>query len=213
MRGRAGAKPELLNHAPAALPAVLMLAAFSALFPIPARAAEPIRGAALGIGMETGALLVRYEDEPVGAQSWISLRLLLETALAGPLGLGFSLGYHFVDESDPATLLLYRGHHGLEIAAELLLRSGLAADRPRFGLAAGGSASFDMYNRTELLFFYPTVMAEPYLELPIEGPPRHTLSLGLPCRLNFRRDLELSGSVGLALSWRWYPKWKKEQSI
>ena len=105
--------------------------------------------------------------------------------------------------------MLYRGHHGLEAATYLLLRSALAADRPRGGLAAGGSASFDVYNLTELLFFYPSLIAEPYLELPIEGPPRHTFSFGLPFRLDFRRDLELSASIGLELSWRWYPAWKE----
>lgn len=137
------------------------------------------------------------------------MRLLVEFPLAGPLGLGFSLGYHLIDESSPVAGVLYRGHNGLEVATCLLLRSALAAGRPRGGLAAGGSASFDVYNRTELLFFYPSLIFEPYLELPSDGPPRHTFSFGLPFRLDFRRDLELSASVGLELAWRWYPAWKE----
>ncbi len=139
------------------------------------------------------------------------MRLLLETSLAAILGLGFSLGYHYTEESGPATGVLYRGHNGLEAGMHLLLRSGLAAGRPRGGLAVGGSANFDVYNRTELLFFYPSLTAQPYVELPIEGPPRHTLGFGLPCRLDFRRDLDLAASIGLEVRWGWYPRWKKER--
>jgi hypothetical protein len=198
MRGAAAAK------------AGWLMAALAVLLPLQAAADAPLRGAALGAGVEMGADLVRSPLWPANAQSRISLRLLLETGLYGPLGLGFALGYHFVDASDPAVGVLYRGHHGLEVAANLLLRSALAPDRPRLGLAAGGSANFDLYSRTELLFFYPAIMIEPYLELATLGPPRHAFGLGLPCRWSFRRDLEVSGSIGLALSWRWYPGWRKQ---
>jgi hypothetical protein len=174
---------------------------------------DRIGGSALGAGLQAGTAVVRSPQDPANVQSWLSMRLLLELPLAGVLGLGFSAGYRFADESNPATGVLYRGHNGLEVASYLLLRSALHADRPaaRAGIAMGGSASFDVYNRTELLFFYPSLSAEPYLELPMAGPPRHTLSFGLPCRLDFRRDLEVSASIGLALSWRWYPKWKMER--
>jgi hypothetical protein len=188
----------------------MLLAAFSALSPAPSHAASPIGGVALGAGLEGGAAVSNSPYWPAKAQSWLSMRLLVETPLAGPLGLGFSLGYHRAEESNVAAGFLYRGHNGLDAGTYLLLRSGLAAGRPRAGLAVGGSASFDVYNRTKLLFFYPSLTAEPYLELPTEGPPRHTLSFGLPCRLDLRRDLDLAASIGLELSWRWYPRWKKE---
>jgi hypothetical protein len=187
----------------------MLLAALPALSAVPA-GADWIRGPALGAGFAAGAALSDSPYWPAKAQTQLSLRLLLETPLVGFLGLGFSLGYHLADESNAAAGFLYRGHHGLEAGTCLLLRSRLAAARPRGGLAVGGSANFDVYNRTELLFFYPSLTAESYLELPIEGPPRHTLSFGLPCRLDFRRDLDLAASVGLELSWRWYPRWKKE---
>lgn len=189
----------------------MLLAALSAVFPVPLRAFSPVGGAALGAGLQAGAAVARSPYWPANSQSWISLRLLLETALVSPLGLGFSLGYRFVEESEPASGVLYRGHRGLEVATFLLFRSVLDADRPaaRGGIAIGGSANFDVYNRTELLFFYPSLTAEPYLELPSESPPRHTFGLGLPCRLDYRKDLELSASIGLELSWRWYPAWKE----
>jgi hypothetical protein len=137
------------------------------------------------------------------------MRLLLEFPLLRVLGLGFSLGYHLADESVLVSGVRYRGHHGLEAATFLLLRSALTADRPRAGIAAGGSANFDVYNLTELLFFYPSLTAGLYLELPIGGPPRHSFGFGLPCRLDFRRDLVLSASVALEMCWRWYPAWKE----
>jgi hypothetical protein len=189
----------------------MLLAALSALLPVPA-GADGLGGLALGAGLEVGAALARSPYDPANAQSWLSARLLLEAPLVGVLGLGFSLGYHLADESDPVTGVLYRGHKGLEAAAYLLFRPVLAADQPkaRVGFIAGSTANFDMYDRTELLFFYPSLAAELYLELPIEGPPGHTFSLGLPFRLDFRKDLDLSASVCLGLRWRWYPKWKRE---
>jgi hypothetical protein len=189
----------------------MLLAALPALSAVPA-GADWIRGPALGIGLGAGAALSDSPYWPAKAQTWLSLRLMLEAPLAGFLGLGFSLGYHLVDESNAAAGFLYRGHNGVEAAAYLLLRPLLDAARrtARWGMAVGGSANFDVYNRTELLFFYPSLTVEPYVELPTEGPPRHTFSFGLPCRLDFRRDLDLAASVGLELSWRWYPRRKKE---
>ena len=200
------AKPGLLSF-------LMLFAALSASFPAMAGAASPIRGPALGVGFGAGAALARSPYWPAKAQSWLSMRLLLETPLENILGLGFSLGYHFADDSNLAAGFLYKGHHGLEAAIYLLFRSALDADRPaaRYGMAVGGSVNFDVYNRTELLFFYPSYTAKPYLELPINGPPGHTFSFGLPCRLNYRKDLDLAASIGLELSWRWYPRWKKKE--
>jgi hypothetical protein len=190
----------------------MLLAALSALCPLPAGAAPDIGGAALSAGFAAGAAVANSPQWPAKAQSWLSVRLQVETPLVAILGLGFFLGYHLIEDSNLASGFLYRGHHGLEAGTVLLLRSSLAAGRPRGGLAVGGSASFDAYNRTELLFFYPSLTAEPYLELPIAGPPRHTFGFGLPCRLDFRRDLDFAASVGLEVRWAWYPRWKQEQT-
>jgi hypothetical protein len=200
MKGRAAAKP-----------AAMLFAALLALFSVAAGEATPLRGPALGFGMEVGAALARSPYWPLKDQAWLSTRLMLEIQLAGILGLGFSLGYHVADDSDPAAGYLYRGHNGMEVSTYLLLRPVLAAEQPRarVGCILGGSANFDMYNHTELLFFYPSLMAEPYIELPTEVPPRITFCIGLPFRLDFRRDMDLSSSVGLGLRWRWYPKWRR----
>ncbi len=194
-----------------ALAAAMLLPALLALSPVPA-GADRIRGPALAAGFAAGDAVADSPDWPAKAQMWLSARLLLEAPLVAILGLGFSLGYHWYDESNLTAGFLYRGHRGLEARMCLLLRSGLIAGRPRGGLAVGGSANFDLYNRTELLFFYPSLVAEPYLELPIAGPPRHTFSLGLPCRLDFRRDLDFAASVGLEVRWAWYPRWKQEET-
>ncbi len=204
------AKPGPLASTPAAATVALLLAALWALSPMPAGAASPAGGPALGGGLEVGAALARSAYWPLKEQSWLSTQLMLEIPLADVLALGFSLGYGYFSDSNAAAGFLYRGHNGLEAAAYLVFGPALAARRPRtrVGMAIGGSVNFDAYNRTELLFFYPSLTAEPFLELPIEAPPRHSFSFGLPCRLSYRRDLDLSASVGLGLRWRWYPKWK-----
>jgi hypothetical protein len=189
--------------------AMLCIAAFGAWSPLWARALSPASGAALGAGLQAGVAVARSPLDTAGLQSRLAARLLLEFPLGRALGLGFSLGYHLVNESAPVQGVLYRGHNGLEFATYLLLRSALTADRPRAGIAVGGQASFDIYNLTELLFFYPSLTAGPYLELPIAGPPRHTFSFALPWSLDFRRDLQLSTSIGLEIVWRWYPAWKE----
>ena len=206
------AKRGLLASGPAVVPAAMLLAALSVLLPTSACADKPIGGPALGFGLEVGAGLARSPYWPLKEQFWLSPRLSLEIPLADLLALGLSVAFRYTADSDVAAGFLYRGHHGLEAAACLLFRPTPAADRPnaRVGIAVGGSASFDVYNRTELLFFYPSLTAEPCLELPIEGPPKHTFGFGLPFRLDYRKDMELSASVGLSVRWRWYPKWKQE---
>jgi len=200
------AKPGLLSF-------LMLFAALSASFPAMAGAASPIRGPALGVGFGAGAAVSGSPYWPSKAQSRLAIRLMQENRLGGIWGLGFSLGYHLAEDSNAAAGFLYRGHNGLEAGTYLLLRPPLDAERPtaRWGMAVGGSANFDVYNRTDLLFFYPSLTVEPYVELPTEGPPRHTFSFGFPFRVDFRRDLSSAVCFGLELSWRWYPRWKKKE--
>ncbi len=222
MRGRAGAKPGLLAGAPAAVMAALanrplfamLFAALSALFPVSASPFSPIGGLALGAFAGGGVALAESPYFPLKAQPWWSTALALEVPLGSQLGLGFSLGFHQAGASDAAAGWLYRGYHGLEVGAYLLGRGLLAGAEGRpvllGGMAVGATASFEVYSRTELLFFYPSLLLEPYLELHLPRLGRHTFSLGLPNRVHFRKDMDMSASLGLNLRWRWYPRWKKE---
>jgi hypothetical protein len=227
MRGRAGAKPGLLTcrycgpsarlfgvltGAPTAASAVLLFATLLALFPVPARASSPIRGTALGAYAGGGVLLADSPYFPTKAQPWWSAGFALEVPLGGPWGLGFSLGFHQSGASNAAAGFLYRGFYGLEAGAYILSRSLQAGTEggPMLlgGMALGASASFEAYSMTELLFFYPSFLFEPYLELHLPRLGRHTFGLGLPYRVHFRKDLTISASLGLNLRWRWYPKGK-----
>ena len=204
----------------AAVLAALLLPALSAatdtLVPAAARRiASPIRGLALGAGEGAGVALARSPYWPLNVQPWYTVNLSLDVPVVSLFGLGFILGFRGAGASDPVTGVLYRGHHGMETGAYLYGRGRLARAGDRLdllgGILAGGSANFEVYSLTELLFFYPSLLVEPYLELHFPRLGAHTFSLSLPARLDFRRDLELSASVGLGLRWRWYPKHRKEQ--
>ncbi len=204
----------------AAVLAALLLPALSAaagtLVPAAARRiASPIRGLALGAGEGAGVALARSPYWPLNVQPWYTVNLSLDVPVVSFFGLGFSLGFRGTGDSDPATGVLYRGHHGLETGAYLYGRGRLARTGDRLdlrgGIIAGSSANFEVYSLTELLFFYPSLLWEPYLELHFPRLGAHTFSLSLPARLDFRRDLDLSASVGLGLRWLWYPKYNKEQ--
>jgi hypothetical protein len=170
----------------------------------------PARGPILGLGLELGSALARSPYWPLNAQPRFASSLSLEVPLSGIAGLGFTLGYHGMGSSPPSAGVLYRGHSGLEAGAYLAGhgRLGRGGERLRLrgGLQAGASASLDTYSQTELLFFYPSLLLEPCLELHFPRLGAHTFSLSLPARLDFRRDLELSASAGLGLRWRWYAR-------
>ena len=204
----------------AAVLAALLLPALSAatdtLVPAAARRiASPIRGLALGAGEGAGVALARSPYWPLNVQPWYTVNLSLDVPVVSLFGLGFILGFRGAGASDPVTGVLYGGHHGLEAGAYLYGRGRLARAGDRLdllgGILAGGSANFEVYSLTELLFFYPSLLVEPYLELHFPRLGAHTFSLSLPARLDFRRDLELSASAGLGLRWRRYPIHNKEQ--
>jgi hypothetical protein len=173
-----------------------------------------IRGVALGAGGGGGAALTRSPYFPLKAQPWYAVGLDLEVPLIRWLGLGFGLSFRGTGPSNAAAGFLYRGHHGLDAILFAYGRGRLSRAGNRLdligGIAAGASANFEVYSMTELLFFYPSLLLEPYLEFHFPRMGRHTFSLCLPARLDFRKDLDLSASVGLGLRWRWYPGWKKE---
>ena len=173
----------------------------------------PIRGFALGAGGGGGVALAGGPGFPVKAQPWWTAELAVEAPLADMLGIGVSADFRQAGASSADGGIVYRGHYGLGIAAYLYGRQQLS-DTERLdlllGVAFGGAASFDAYNMTELLFFYPSLLLEPYLEFHFLRLGGHTFSLTLPLRLDFRRDLDTAASAGLGLRWRWYPAHKAE---
>jgi hypothetical protein len=177
--------------------------------------AATIHGLALGAYAGGGVSFAASPYFPLKTQPWWSSGLALELAMGSQLGLGLSLGYHQAAVSSAAAGWVYRGYLGLEAGAYLFGRGPhpTASERLELvgGLAVGASARFDTYTRTELLFFYPSLWFEPYLEFHSPRLGRHTLSLGLPNQIHFRKDMDMSASLGLNVRWRWYPGWNKER--
>ena len=183
--------------------------------PAPSPAAT-IHGLTLGAYAGGGASLAASPYFPPKVQPWWSSGLALELAMGSQLGLGLSLGYHQAAVSSAAAGWLYRGYLGLEAGAYLfgrgLLAGGAEQQELIGGVAMGASARFDTYTRTELLFFYPSLLFEPYLEFHSPRLGRHTFSLGLPLQVHFRKDMNFSASLGLNVRWRWYPGWQREEA-
>ena len=174
--------------------------------------AAPIRGFALGAGVGGGVALAGGAGFPVKAQPWWSAELAVEVPLAEMLGLGMAADFHQIGASSLGGGFLYRGHYGLGAGAYLYGRQQLLrTERTELilGVGFGGSASFDLYSMTELIFFYPSLLLEPYLELHFLRLAAHTFSLTMPMRLDLRKDLDTAASAGLGLRWRWYPAHKE----
>jgi len=196
-------------------------ATFGLLLLLPTLAAAPlssdtvIRGFALGLRSGWAMALTQSPLFPMKAQAAWEGGALAELPLFSFLALGFSLAYRFTAPSDLAGGFLYRGHGGICPSLYLAARVPLVRAPKRMGLlgglAAGGSASFDRYSLTELYFFYPSIFLEPFLAFyfPSQGP--HTFCLSAPVRLDFRRDLDRSLAIGLALGWRYYLAGRKAQ--
>lgn len=174
--------------------------------------AEGIRGFALGVDAGGGVSLTESPNFPLKAQAFGSAQLLLEYPLAGFLGMGFSLGWHWVGPSDAAGGFVYRGHDGLEAGLHFSGRGQLAGGALDLfgGTRLGATVSFDAYSLSQLLFFYPSLALEPFLEFHFTRLGPHTFELGLPLQWHFRKDLDLSASLGLELGWRWYVGQKRK---
>jgi hypothetical protein len=188
------------------------LALFALLLPCTSPlCAAPIHGFTLGAGGSGGVALAGGAGFPVKAQPWWAAVLAVEVPLADMLGFGIFGDFHQAGASGVGGGFLYRGHFGLGAGAYLFGRQQLLQAKRLellLGVAFGGGASFDLYSLTELLFFYPSLLLEPYLELHFPRLAAHTFSLTLPMRLDLRKDLDTAASVGLGLRWRWYPRWR-----
>jgi hypothetical protein len=176
-----------------------------------ARARRPV----LGLGIQGGVALA---DEPVGsgypsgfytpkAQAVGAFDALLDVPLFSSLSLGIGLQLHGATASSPAGGWTYRAHWG----GGLRLSAGYGFEltesfRPlqlRLGVSAGGSFNLDLITFTTLFFYYPGIFLEPYLEFYNPKREKYGIALILPIDYYFRRDLELYGSIGFGVVWRY----------
>jgi len=179
----------------------------SLLSAVAGTASAEIHGFALGAGTGVEVVMTESPYFPLKAQLRVFAQLVTEFPIAGPLGMGLSLGYHGVGPSAAAAGFVYRGHAGLDTGLHLFVRGLMTTGIVDLfgGVRSGVEANFDEYNLTQLLFFYPSLLVEPYLEFHFPPLGAHTFSLGLPVHWYFRKDLNVSPAIGLGLTWRWYP--------
>lgn len=162
------------------------------------------RDLAFGIGAEGGVMLVRDNRFPLKVQPWAAMGAGAELSLFKSLSSGLALLVHNTWPSSLSGGVIYRGFSGIELRLHLAYKSLLlSAPNPLIGLAGWVTARLDRYTYTELTFFYPGAGLAPLLEWQLGG--NSVLLFSLPATLFFRRDLQLSLSLGLSIGWKIYP--------
>ena len=183
---------------------LLALLALGAAAPQPSGA---IDGFALGAGFNGAVALTRRELLPAKAQAAGSLALLIDIPLYSSLFFEAAWQLHGVLASSLSGGFQYRGHWGN--ALRLAAGGGFALPHSgalslELGASAGASLNVDRYALTRLSFFYPGVFLEPYLELYWSRLGKNSFKAVLPLDWYFRKDLEISLSIGIGLQWRYY---------
>ncbi len=183
---------------------LLALLALGAAAPHPSGA---IDGFAVGAGFNGAVALTRREQLPAKSQGAGSLALLIDIPLYSSLFLGIAWQLHGTLASNLSGGFQYKSHwgNGLRLAAGYgFALPGSGRPALELGTSAGASLNYDRYTLTWLTFFYPGMFLEPYLELCHPGPGKNSLKVVLPLDWYFRKDLEISASIGIAVQWRYY---------
>jgi hypothetical protein len=204
-----------INNNMARKTTLLVLLLIAVVFPLAAADAE-VRSArtertALGFGI-LGA--VALADEPLGpgypsgfytpkAQAVGALNALLDVPVYSGFSLGAAFQLHAVTASSLAGGWSYPAHWG----GGLRLSAGYGFEltepsrplRLRLGTSVGGSFNFDLQSLTTLLFYYPGIFLEPYLEFDSPKRKKRSVALVLPIDYFFRRDLGFYGSIGVGV--------------
>lgn len=154
----------------------------------------------------SGAWVPSWEEErPFLSAAGFGFDAGMEAALGswiiGRGGLGFlSVGGSEFDES----LWQYRAFWSMRLSAETGFR--FMAGQVELGLLAGGAISASKYTSTSLVTAYYSLLAEPYVLVPIQvrgvDIPGLCLSFSIPCEYLLRgaaQSLSLGGEVGVSI--------------
>jgi hypothetical protein len=164
---------------------------------------------ALCVSAGGGVVLSREDPFQLKAQADFGGGIGVEFPAGRLLAVGLGLGGHQTLPSSLAGGWAYRGFGGFDLRALLILKGlpplALGRLRAEPNLAAGPVVRYDRYQYTRLYFFYLGLVAAPGLEIPLPRSPHHALTVSLPLRLYFRRDIDLSAACGLELGWKFYP--------
>ena len=193
----------------AALPvlAALLLAAL-----VPLAHADP-DWLTLGLTSRAGANFTRDPRFPTKGQTDLAVGGLIEFVPLSFLGIGTELGYHWTKPSNLDGGFRYRGHAGWDLRLYVMLRYLRLAESSKLllflGSNQGVTARLDHYDLTTLHFFYLGVFLHPYLELGLVELPVLSFQLSLPFEYYFRKDRDLSTSIGVGVAVRYSPLRKR----
>ena len=164
---------------------------------------------ALCVSAGGGVVLSREDPFQLKAQADFGGGIGVEFPAGRLLAVGLGLGGHQTLPSSLAGGWAYRGFGGFDLRALLILKGlpplALGSLHAEPNLAAGPVVRYDRYQYTRLYFFYLGLVAAPGLEIPLPRRRHHALTVSLPLRLYFRRDIDLSAACGLELGWKFYP--------
>ncbi len=120
------------------------------------------------------------------------------------LSLGASAGWLGAMPSDLSGGFGYRafsgGTVGFVAEASAPIASRQSTEEIRGGVRLGGLANLAVYSNTGLAFFFPSLALDGFLRLSSKAHPLLEIGVTLPLRMYFRKDLKLSGSAGLGMS-------------
>jgi hypothetical protein len=177
----------------------LLLFVTAALLP----AAENPGG--LSFALRTGTTLTVVKEPRWAAEGQLALpaMLVFSVETASPWGFQLMTGYRYTGPS-PAGIneIAYRGHNdfliggGTSYRFPSLLKDGVFHLAPR--LALNTYAHIAAYLYTSVYFFYPSIELHPSSTILRWYNDYLVLSASLPLRVDFRRDMDYSFSLGLS---------------
>ncbi len=119
------------------------------------------------------------------------------------IGLSSGIGVQVTGKSNALSGFTYKGYSGFFMSLGLLGKFPLASSPDYSKVWIGGSAavrgSYVQYELTDLYFFYLSLVVEPFAEIDMIERSTWKLALGLPFSVDFRRDVDLSLTMGFGI--------------
>jgi hypothetical protein len=163
----------------------------------------------LGAESRVGSTFTKDARFPVKAQLDIAIAASVEFLPFESFGLGVSYGYHWTKDSNLEGGFLYRAYSGSDLRIFISTRFLSILDGPSVTLLLGSNQGalmrLDRFELTNLHFFYWGLFVHPFLEMGFTGIPLLGVQISVPFEYYFRKELDLSTSIGVGANIRLYP--------
>ena len=164
---------------------------------------SPLTGMSLGIGGGAGILISRADRFDPKPQFEAEAAAELLFPLTSWLAVGAMGGIRSILPSDARGGYAYRGYSAAMIGMEAEIWQHLGSwtyvGTFRAIQRAGIDAAIATYDLTSLSFFFPSIRLEGSLEFIPAAFPFLKARIAIPGRMDFRKDMAISGSIGLRL--------------